>query len=185
MGGVWERQIRTIKKVLLAVVGNQTLDDEQLSTFFCVVEEIVNGRPITPVSDDPKDLEALTPLHLLRMDASTPTYGDNISLAETYRRRWKHAQFLADQFWKRWVKEYLPTLRWRQKVIQSRQNLKVGDVVIIAGQPLPRSQWLLGRVLETMPGADGLVRKAKLKTKESILIRPVTKLCLLEGVGSP
>ncbi|XP_045130685.1 uncharacterized protein LOC123515866 [Portunus trituberculatus] len=33
MGGVWECQIRTVKKVFLAVVGNQILDDERLSTF--------------------------------------------------------------------------------------------------------------------------------------------------------
>ncbi|KAK8407645.1 hypothetical protein O3P69_002295 [Scylla paramamosain] len=102
MGGVWERQIRTVKKVLLAVVGTQTLDDERLATFFCAVEEIVNRRPITPGSDDPRDLEALTSLHLLRMNAEPATIDNDILITETYKRRWKHAQFLADQFWKRW-----------------------------------------------------------------------------------
>ena len=41
------------------------MDDERLETIFCEVEAIVNGRPLTPVSDDPKYLEALTPDHLL------------------------------------------------------------------------------------------------------------------------
>ena len=36
-----------------------------LRTLMCEVESVVNGRPITKVSDDPRDLEALTPNHLL------------------------------------------------------------------------------------------------------------------------
>ena len=42
MGGVWERQIRTVRKVLGAVVGRQQVDDERLHTLFCEVEEVVN-----------------------------------------------------------------------------------------------------------------------------------------------
>lgn len=47
MGGVWERQIRTVRKVLNAIIKNQTLDDERLATLFCEVESIVNDRPLT------------------------------------------------------------------------------------------------------------------------------------------
>lgn len=59
MGGVWKHQIRTVQKVLQAIVGAQVLDDEHLTTLFCAVE-IINGRPITPVSNDPTDPEAHT-----------------------------------------------------------------------------------------------------------------------------
>ena len=64
-GGVWERCIRTVRKVIGALTKEQTLDEEGLVTLMCEVESIVNGRPVTKVSDDPKDLEALTPNHLL------------------------------------------------------------------------------------------------------------------------
>ena len=64
-GGVWERCIRTVRKVLTALLKEQTLDDEGLLTLMCEVESIVNGRPLTNVSDDPRDCEALTPNHLL------------------------------------------------------------------------------------------------------------------------
>ena len=46
-GGVWERCIRTARKVLAALLKEQTLDDEGLLTLMCEVEVIVNGRPIT------------------------------------------------------------------------------------------------------------------------------------------
>lgn len=59
-GGVWERLIRSVRSVLTSVVGHQLLDEEGLQTLFCEVEAILNDRPITKVSEDPNDSEALT-----------------------------------------------------------------------------------------------------------------------------
>lgn len=66
-GGAWERRIRSIKKILLSVTRQQTLDDESFQTETCEVEAIINSRPLTTVSNDPNDLEALTPNHLLQL----------------------------------------------------------------------------------------------------------------------
>ena len=55
IGVVWERQIRTVRKMLNAILKEQILDDERLSAVFCEVEAIINGRPLTTVSDDPND----------------------------------------------------------------------------------------------------------------------------------
>ncbi|XP_028402118.1 uncharacterized protein LOC114525108 [Dendronephthya gigantea] len=60
-GGVWERCIRTVGKVMRAITKEQLLDDEGLNTLMCEVEAIVNGRPLTKLSDDPNDLRPLTP----------------------------------------------------------------------------------------------------------------------------
>ena len=64
-GGVWERLIRSTRKILGALTKEQVLDDECLQTLLCEAESIINGRPLTKVSDDPNDLEPLTPNHLL------------------------------------------------------------------------------------------------------------------------
>ena len=45
----------------------------------------------------------------------------------------------------------------------------------------PRGSWPLGLVIDTSIGRDGLVRSVKVKTKSTQLVRPVTKLVLLEG----
>ena len=65
MGDVWERQIRTMRKVLGTILKDHILDDERLDTLFYEVEMIVNGRQLTPVSNDHKDSELLTPNHFL------------------------------------------------------------------------------------------------------------------------
>lgn len=57
-GDVWERCIRTVRKVLNAFTKERVLDDERLATLMCEVEAIINNQPITKVSDDPKDLKA-------------------------------------------------------------------------------------------------------------------------------
>jgi len=46
-GGIWERCIRTVRKVMGALTKEQILDDEGLATLLCEVESIVNGRPVT------------------------------------------------------------------------------------------------------------------------------------------
>lgn len=187
MGGVWERQIRSVRKILSVLLKEQALDDESLCTLMCLAEAIVNGRPITTISDDHLDPEALTPNHLLllRSNASL-TVGEPDDKDIYSRKRWRQVQYLADVFWRRWSREYLPTLQLRQKWHEPVKNLEVGDIVVLVDDKLPRNVWQLGRVIEVYPGTDGLVRSVKVTTKTTggtcALIRPVHKLCLLETV---
>ena len=64
-GGFLERCIRSIRRILRALLLEQTKDDEGLTPLMCEVESILNSRPITVVSEDSRDLEPLTPNHLL------------------------------------------------------------------------------------------------------------------------
>ena len=49
MGGVWERQIRTTRRILNTLLREHgsRLDDESLHTLMCEVESIIKTRPIT------------------------------------------------------------------------------------------------------------------------------------------
>ena len=62
MGGVWERQIRSVRNVLSVLLDNNgtQLDDESPNTFTCEAEAIVNSRPLT--TDDLQDPDSLSPL---------------------------------------------------------------------------------------------------------------------------
>ena len=69
-GGAWERLVQSAKRALKAIAGNQCVNDETLLTFMAEVESLLNSRPITPVSSDPLDYEALIPNHFLLGRAS-------------------------------------------------------------------------------------------------------------------
>ena len=180
-GGIWERLIRSVRKILYSLLREQRvqLSDESLQTLLCEVEAIMNGRPLTECPNSPDDLDVLTTNHLLlqRSGESLPP-GLFHEWNKYSVRQWRQVQYLADIFWKRWSKEYLPLLQARQKWTQPRRNLTVGDVVLVM-DTTPRNSWALGRVLEVVKDKKGFVRSAKLKTKTSTLVRPVTKLCLL------
>ena len=182
MGGAWERQIRTVRKVLGSVVREQVMDDEGLTTVMCLVEGIVNGRPLTPVSDDSEDLEALTPSHLLTLPRRLVLPPGKFAREDIYRSRLKQIQYLADLFWRRWTREYLPSLQGRQKWLYPKKNLAQGDIVLMVDENSPRNLWPLARVLEVYPSKDGMVRTVKIRTRGGILVRPIDKLCLLESV---
>ena len=180
MGGVWERQIRTLRRTLAGLTSEQVLTHEALETLLVMAEGIVNNRPLTAVSSDPKDLEPLTPNHLLIHRRSAAPIGLFNEKDMHSRRKWRQVQYLADVFWRRWTKEYLPLLHQRTKWQEPQRNVQPGDLVLILERQLPRNEWPTGRIVDIQPGADGLVRAARVRTAEGELLRPIVKLCVLE-----
>lgn len=196
-GGVWERQIRTIWNVLNVTIAQcpGRLDDASLRTLFYEEMAIVNSRPLNVDGiNDPKSLEPLTPNHLILMKskAALPPPGKFVKEEMYADKRWRRVQYLIEQFWSRWKKEYLLNASLRQKWHLPRRNLKVNDIVIIKEDTLPRNEWHLGRVVETIKGTDGLVRRVKVQvgerkptgkrdhsSKPSVIERPIQKLVLL------
>ncbi|XP_059097294.1 uncharacterized protein LOC131891683 [Tigriopus californicus] len=176
-GGIWERGIRTIRKVMAGLMSEtqRNLNDEGLSTLMCKVESILNGRSLTPVSNDPNDLEALTPNHLLLQQAG-PTYPPGLfCLSDQYmKQRWRQIQYMADMFWKRLTKEYSSQQMSRNKWIEPKRDVQVGDLVLMVVEGNPRNQWPLGRVLEVFPSSEWHVRSVQVKTAKSEYRRPIS-----------
>jgi hypothetical protein len=165
--------------VLYALLRQQPvkLNDEALGTLFCEVEAILNARPITKMSSDVNDVDAITPNHLLLLRSGPALPCGEFTQHDNYtRRRWRQVQFLADSFWGRWKKEYLTSLQERQKWLYPKTNVSVGDVVLLVDSS-PRNSWSLGRIVETVPDKKGLVRVVHVKTKTNVLVRPIHKLC--------
>ena len=89
----------------------------------------MNSRPLTKVSDDSNDLEALTPNHLLLLRPGTSLPPGVFRQSDLYsRRRWRQAQYLSNVFWRRWLKEYLPELQRRQKWLKPKRNFTPGYI---------------------------------------------------------
>ena len=181
-GGFYERMIRSVRSILAAQLGVVTpkMTTEVLRTVLCEVEAILNSRPITKVSLDIDDDSYLTPNHLILLKGYKPmSWGSEIG--KSYRTHWEVVRKFADEFWKRWVKTYLPALQSRQKWLSVKRNLKKGDLVLMVDQCENRGYWNLALVTDTHPSSDGLVRSVTVKAKKKCYDRPVNKLVLLEG----
>ncbi|XDV43684.1 hypothetical protein PO909_012122, partial [Leuciscus waleckii] len=114
-GGVWERQIKTVRSVLQStlLIASERIDDSSLRAFFYEAMSIVNSRPLTVNNlSDPNSLEPITPNHFLTMKSTIalPPPGKFTKEDLYARRRWRHVQYLAEQFWSRWRKEYLSNI---------------------------------------------------------------------------
>lgn len=197
MGGVWERQIESVRNVLSSLMEHcgSHLDDEMLRTFMCEAAAIVDSRPLTVANiHDPNSLEPLIPNHLLTMKSKIilPPPGQ-FQREDLYsRKRWRRVQYLTNEFWIRWRKEFLNTLQTRSKWTSSKRDMTVGDVVLIKDENLQRNQCRLGRIHECYTDNDRHVRKVKLVIASSslnkygkrqdpvtYLERPIHKLVLL------
>ena len=182
MGGVWERMVRSTKEVLSGLMADKVVTDPQLYTLLTEVESILNSRPLTHVSDNPNDLEALTPNHLLLGKYKKWEFVASVGDKEvSSRRKWRQVQALASMFWERWRREYLPEKTKRNKWNKVNQEIMPGELILINDDVVKRKAWSMGRVVQLMPSDDGIVRVVKVRTKDGVYTRAVAKLRRLEG----
>ena len=177
MGGIWER---TIRNVMFSMIKNTVLTDFELMTIFTDIEAIVSNRPLTYVSDNPDDLEPLTPNHL-----SLGRYNSGGVIEEndgdiSSRRIWKQVVAISNQFWKKWLIEYLPTLQSRGKWNVHQTNIEPGTIELLKEESLPRGKWPLSQIIDVCPSSDGIIRVVKVKTMTGEYVRPAVKIFPLE-----
>lgn len=187
MGGVWERQIRTIRSILTAMLDKSAsrLDTTTLRTFLYETMAIINSRPLSVEHlHDPASPEPLTPNHILTMKSAIilPPPGQFGKEDLYLRKRWRRVQFLANEFWQRRKREYLLNLQQHQKWQKTSLNSQVDDIVILQDDNARRNEWKLARVIEAYPSSDGIVRKVKLLVSDTTFVKgkPQTRSVYLE-----
>ena len=188
-GGVFERQIGTIRKVLSGLLLEQgsSLTEEGLITLLHEVSAIINCRPLSHFNLSDSCIAPLSPNHLLthksRVVLSPP--GDFVRQDLYLAKRWRRVQHLANLFWTRWRQEYLDSINKRSKWNQPQRNITVNDIVLIVDENAARNEWKLARVVEVMTSNDGLVRSAKLQLATTQLDAKGKRLCGLSYFTRP
>ena len=81
MNGAMEAIVKITKKHLNAITRNHLFNEGTLYTYLTETESIINCRPLTPLSDDINDFEALTPNHFV-----TGTANPNLLICPVEKR---------------------------------------------------------------------------------------------------
>ena len=156
----------------------------------------MNTRPLTYLSEENCD-EHITPSHLMygrninRRNIVTDNEND-ITLDKTLIKTCiKHVTAILKHFWNRFYKEYLLSLREKNRYhknnTKEKWELKITDVVLIQDDKItPLNNWRREKVEELIVSRDSKIRGAVLrvynKKKDStfLLKTPVQKLIPLE-----
>ena len=190
-GGIFERQIRMLKRCLLKAVKSARLKYEELETVILEIEAVLNSRPITYVYED-SAVEILTPSHLSygrrildNRDYEEIELNDD-SVDERLDKVYKVNKIILNHFWDRWSKEYLTSLREVHKNNRSKESLiQKDDLVCVQEEGVKRGKWKLGKVNEVIKGKDGVIRGANIEVitkggNKGLVTRPIQKLSPLE-----
>ena len=170
------------------IMQRERISYDEFHTVLVAAESILNRRPITQVSSDPKDVNALTPADLLypNMGAPSGTYlftpGEPTASAmqSAYRIGVNHV----NNFYQEWRKKYLSSLQERQKWRSSKENLKLGQLVLLADQQQYRNYWCLGRINEIDAGSTHVRQVGILLANGKKIRRDRTGIVALEIDGT-
>ncbi|XP_059217672.1 uncharacterized protein LOC131994802 [Stomoxys calcitrans] len=188
-GGLWEAAVKSAKFHFYRAVGLNKLTFDELRTLVCQISAILNSRPLCPLSEDPEDLDVLTPGHFLVGGPLISIPEPNMSWINFGRlNSWQKVSELQQIFWRKWSTSYLTLLQERSKWQAQSDNISVGAMVVIKDENLPPLKWQMGRVEETIKGEDGIVRVVNVRTSSGIFKRAITKLAVLpisESVEAP
>ena len=175
-GGAFERMVQSTKRCLRKMVGQASLNYDELITAVTEIESIINSRPLSYISAGAE--EPLTPSHLLigRRVLNLPDYQDHLCDqgdedfdidSSQLTRRMRHLSNTLNHFWKRWRNQYLAELRESHRNLLKKSHGKpqvsVGDMVIVHEESLPRSFWKLGQIKSLIVGKDGRTRGATVR----------------------
>lgn len=181
VGGIYERQIRTLKQCLLKSIGRSKISCDDLIMHLSDVQNAINNRPITYLYSEVDEIIALTPNMLLKVHTNphirvirkvdeedplwSPQTDSNVThdeITETFMRQAK----LFDDFKQLWYSSYLLSLRETSRDIHQKEwknRVQVGDIVLVNTKDQPRVHWKMGRITRLIFGDDDKVRSVLLK----------------------
>ena len=169
-----DRCIRSTKSVLSMIMERERISYDGFHTILVAAEAILNRRPITQVSSDPRDVNALTPSDILYpgMDVPSSSYlfTPASPTSKTLQLAFKVGVNFVNEFWKNWRDRYLSSLQERQKWRTTVENLKTGQLVILVDELRHRDFWRLGRITKVDESSPH-VRKVEVLTADGKTVK--------------
>ncbi|UYV80824.1 hypothetical protein LAZ67_19001882 [Cordylochernes scorpioides] len=113
-----------------------------------------------------REIEWKSNRYLRRSNYAGPAIPSKINATDNnLRNQLKRAQILADQFWIKWTRDYIPKLAARNKWRERTEHIRIGDLVFLVDKQHPRNMWKRGFISDVRLGKDEQVRMVRVITK--------------------
>ena len=159
-----EATVKVLKQSLHhALAPGVVLSYSEMNTLLAEISFTINCRPLglSNVSGDSNQDDFLVPItpNMLLLgrtndDGPVLDYKDD----DKFTSRLSYVTQVYDCWWSQWIRQVLPTLvpvkRWKHR----KQNLRVGDVVMMLYSGNLKNDYRLARVMKVCPDKKGLVR---------------------------
>ncbi|EGT44313.1 hypothetical protein CAEBREN_30889 [Caenorhabditis brenneri] len=189
-GGVYERIIGIVKKLLYSSGDTGQFNYVQLFTVITEIEGIVNSRPISHNPENFVEGPVVRPADFISPEVKLGVVHDNgkIEMADagvTEKIARSHMAAMNEhmtELWKKWEDSYLTQL----KISHNRRQQytvtppKIGQVVIMEEKLKARHKWPLARITEIHPNELGQIRTVTIKCNGKEIKRSVNQLIPLE-----
>lgn len=127
---------------LWEAIGPHRLTSSAFRTVVAQTSAVMNSRPLAALSDDPDDLEFLTPAHFFLQESIVQPFGANVQEIPDNRLKFAaRIQKMSQLFWKAWAQDYFHEYQQRPKWAAEKANLKVGDLVLVRHENTPPMLW--------------------------------------------
>ncbi|XP_068233668.1 uncharacterized protein [Palaemon carinicauda] len=164
--GCSEALIKSVKRAVLIAIGDSKLTFGKMQTVLFEVADLLNSRPIGIKPGSDCELGSyLCPNDLILGRASSKIQADMKFVDKKYKDRLEFMQRIVDCFWKKWQRDYFPTLMVRQKWHVDKRNVKPGDIVLVQDSNTIRGQWKLAQVISVQSSRDHKVRDVSVRYK--------------------
>ena len=166
-GGWWERIVRSVKNAIKKTIHCTTIPYIEMVTLLAEISAVINSRPLTFVSDNHQDTQALTPAHILLGKTIGEQFPVELDVPVSSPRDLQTAFAVREGciklFWESWVNEYLRNLPPLASSTSVIKPIVLGTMVLLRDDNKPRAYWPIGRITKLFPGKDNIVRSVEVK----------------------
>jgi hypothetical protein len=127
--GVVESLIKSVRQAMDATCKNQTFTEEQWRTFLAETAYLINSRPLYPSSERVWESSPITPNDILIGSHNSPPQPESEEKINP-RDSLRSTEDRANAFWNCWIKCFAPNLLPKNKWFRTREDVKVGDLVL-------------------------------------------------------
>ena len=164
--GCAESLIRLVKRALTVSIGERVLQYGELQTVLYEVADLINERPIGIKPGSDINLGTyLSPSDLLLGRTNNRAPMRPMEGSSTFSKGYKFSQEIVNTFWKKWMRDFFPTLIVRAKWHTEKRDVRPLDIVLVKDSNALRGNWKLAQVFKVTPGSDGKVRNVTLRYK--------------------